>query len=639
MLKVAKKYIVAFSPEKEKEILRLIKHNWDFEVIEARKESKEDIDLDLQEVNYKVSSADFAISFLNSFAEKESFFSKMKTPKIKVDKSNTEDFHDAERVGSLIEETISLEKNLKITEKELKDFKDKIKELEQFGKLGFVPMETEHTSSFIAKINKKQEQAFKDFIFGKRAFQKKINEEQAGALFSVICLKSDKEEIIKFLEDIKGSISDYAFSSTPEKEIKSSLKEIKFFEEEQKEINKRLAEVAKSLKDIKIYHDILSLGKRQLEVKRTVINNGFLGYILFWADEEEKNRFEKAIKSICEDSKIVEVKLQEDERPPVSLENKGLVKPFQAVTDIFGLPSDREIDPTPYLSLFFIIFFGICITDAGYGLLLALFTGLALILFKERFAKNNLVKLLFYGGISTFIAGVLFGSYFGVGPEEIGLPFMKAFKVIDPIKDTVLFMGLAFFLGYLQICFSQVVKMIKAGKIKNRDEFFSGMTWLVFYLFLGVYSLSLTFPFLKTIGIAGLILFGAGLFLVESKGQKIFLKPLVGGIKILQGLISTMSDILSYSRLMALGLGTGVIALIVNQIAFLFGDMIPYVGWLVSAVILAGGHLFNLGINALGGFIHSARLQFVEFFPKFMEGGGRRLDSIDKELRYIKINN
>ena len=181
--------------------------------------------------------------------------------------------------------------------------------------------------------------------------------------------------------------------------------------------------------------------------------------------------------------------------------------------------------------------------------------------------------------------------------------------------------------------------MIKARRFKERDEFLSGLGWLSLFLFLGTYLLSMVFPYLKSIALIGIVISLAGLFLIESKGQKIYLKPLIGGIKILQSMINVVSDILSYSRLMALGLGTGVIALVVNQIAFLLGSMVPYIGWLVTALVLIAGHTFNLGINALGGFIHSARLQFVEFFPKFMEGGGRRLNPVGQELKYIQINN
>lgn len=105
----------------------------------------------------------------------------------------------------------------------------------------------------------------------------------------------------------------------------------------------------------------------------------------------------------------------------------------------------------------------------------------------------------------------------------------------------------------------------------------------------------------------------------------------------LYGLVGYLSDVLSYSRLLALGLATGIIAMVINLIAVLFRDMIPYVGWAVAILILIGGHLFNLVINVLGAFIHSGRLQFVEFFPKFMEGGGARFKPLRRESKYVEI--
>lgn len=257
--------------------------------------------------------------------------------------------------------------------------------------------------------------------------------------------------------------------------------------------------------------------------------------------------------------------------------------------------------------------------------------------FKSTFKDNKLIKLLFYGGISTFIVGALFGSYFGVAPSVLGLPFLGRLKLLDPIKDTVLFMGIAFFLGYLQLVFAQVVRIISGKRNKNKPAILRGIAWGVLFLFGSVLLLSIKVPGLKMVGLAGIIVSGVGVLLAESIGVKIYLKPLAGGVKMLQGLINTVSDILSYSRLMALGLATAVIALVVNQIAGLFSGMIPYIGWVVGGLLLVGGHLFNLGINTLSGFIHSGRLQFVEFFPKFLEGGGRRLKPARSELKYIQV--
>ncbi|KPJ55150.1 hypothetical protein AMJ47_01380 [Parcubacteria bacterium DG_72] len=622
MLKVAKKYILCFQDQQEKEILELIKKDWHLEVQDSSRESKQDIDKELQEVNYKISNIDFAISFLLPFSEKEPFLDKIKNPKIIIKEQNLKDFKKAEFLDKLVEKVVKSEKELSVLEKDSKEKENILKDLERFGDLSFAPKETDYTVSFILRIDKKKEQEFKDFCFKEKIFAKEIN----PGLFAVICLKG---------KNITQEIVEYKFSNPPKEEKSIIKKKLKENKEKENKIKKELELAASHLKDLKIYHDILCLEKRKTEVKRKYIDHNFLNYIIFWSGPEEKELLEKELSG---KARIVQMQLEKDEYPPVFLKNSKWSEAFEAVTNIFGLPGFKEIDPTPYLAFFFILFFGICLTDAGYGVLLALFTGIPLLLFKERFKKSKLLKLLFYGGISTFIVGILFGSYFGVGPEALHIPFMKKLKVIDPIEDTLLFMGIAFFLGYLQICFSQVVKMIRSRKAGENNDFVSGLVWLAFYISGGIYLLSFVFPFLRIIGLSGLIILLAGLFLVESKGQKIILKPLVGAIKVLQGLINTMSDILSYSRLMALGLGTGVIALIVNQIAFLLGGMIPYVGWIVVVLILIAGHLFNLAINTLGGFIHSARLQFVEFFPKFMEGGGRRLDPIGQELKYIQIN-
>jgi len=199
-------------------------------------------------------------------------------------------------------------------------------------------------------------------------------------------------------------------------------------------------------------------------------------------------------------------------------------------------------------------------------------------------------------------------------------------------------MGLSFAIGYLQVAFAQVIKIVTGRNSKNKEMFINGLAWLIFYAALVVFILAkikiIQLLYVPTI----FIIMAAGFLIVaESFGQKIFLKPLVGAIKVLQGIIGTMSDVLSYSRLVALGLSTAVIALIVNQIAFLLGGMVPYVGWILTGLVLIGGHIFNLGINALGSFIHSGRLQFVEFFPKFLEGGGKRFNPIKPELKYSRI--
>ncbi|OGZ27429.1 MAG: hypothetical protein A2365_03060 [Candidatus Nealsonbacteria bacterium RIFOXYB1_FULL_40_15] len=625
MLKVAKKYIIAFPKDKEESVLDLIK---DSEGIEIESNfQKEGTDENIQNIDYLISSASFAVNFLSSFAKKESFIYKLNNPKIQVKKEDVAKFKNPGKLNEMVQKVIELEKELSSQNKELKNHNSDLKEIEMFEGLDFIPRETEFSRSFILKLEEKKVSESKFYI-------KPIN----ALFYKAFLLKEKEQDFLKFIEESRGEIVDYRFPEIPSLQKKKCLEEIRKIKKREDEIKKEIAKIALSYNDFKIYHDVLCLERRQAEAGRKTGKTGILNYMIFWALEKEKKELELKCARISRDIRIADLKLEEQDKPPVAIENNRWIAPFQSVTDIFGLPAENEIDPTPYLAFFFIIYFGICITDAAYGLMLAIFSLIPLLFFKKRFGKNKLLKLLFYGGISTFVMGVLFGSYFGTSPSSLRISFMERLKVIDPIKDTVLFMGVSFALGYIQICFSQIVKIIKGLKFKDADSILGGISWILLYLSFGLYVLSFKFAFLGVI--APIFIFSSLAFLLweESRGQKIFLRPLIGAIKILQGMIGTASDILSYSRLMALGLGTGVIALIVNQIAFLFKDMIPYFGWIVAALILVGGHIFNLGINALGGFIHSARLQFVEFFPKFLEGGGRRLKPLGPDLKYIEIN-
>lgn len=646
MLKVTKKYILAFPKEREKDVLELMEQTEDIEVIENKNsqalKEKEKILRALQELDYLISSFGFAISYLKPFAKKISLAEKIKNPRIIVKKKSIKDEKEKNGLVSLVERTVEIEKELETLKREQKENETKLTGLANFGNLDFAPKDTNHTFFLVVSVPFPQLEGFLSACFKNKFYQRELHRDSSKVFCLVVGLKEGekiegKEKFLEHLKDFKAETVPFGFSNPPSEERKIILQEIKEGKVKINGFKKELSKAAQNLRDLKTYYDLLNIQKVQLEIKKRCLEEGFLSYLLFWATEEKKKELEGGLKKLSAELIIVETAPEKDELPPVILENNKVVQPFQYVTEIFGLPRNDEIDPTPYLAFFFILFFGICLTDAAYGLLIALFTGFSLLFLKGLFSDTKLLKLLFYGGISTMIMGILFGSYFGASPSALRLSFLEKLKLIDPIKDTTLFMGLAFFLGYLQLVFAQAVRIISGRRNKNKGLFLAGIAWMTLYLAGGVLLLGLKWPLLKQIGLWPVLFSVLLVLFVESRGVKIFLRPLAGAIKMLQGLIGTMSDILSYSRLMALGLATAVIALIVNQIALLFGEMIPYVGWLVAGLILIGGHIFNLGINALGAFIHSGRLQFVEFFPKFLEGGGRRLKSIKSKLKYIKV--
>jgi V/A-type H+-transporting ATPase subunit I len=312
-----------------------------------------------------------------------------------------------------------------------------------------------------------------------------------------------------------------------------------------------------------------------------------------------------------------------EEDPPVILENPRIGKPFELITKLYGLPQRNTLDPTIALAPFFFLFVGLAVSEAGYGLLVALMSFLYLRLVKPKGGSRQFLTLMAILGVSTIILGTLVGGWFG-------FPIRKL-MVLDPLQDPVSFLILSLALGFIQVWFGTFLSVV--SRIKNKDylqAIFVQGGWLVLLPSLVLYALlKLTiFGMLALAGAAGIILFAS-----PSRNP---LARFFGGLYSLYDISRYLADILSYSRLLALGLATSVIAMVVNTLCQTALG-IPWVGWLFAALIFAGGHLFNLVISFLGGFVHSMRLQFVEFFSKFFKSGGRPFKPFELESKYVEF--
>lgn len=312
-----------------------------------------------------------------------------------------------------------------------------------------------------------------------------------------------------------------------------------------------------------------------------------------------------------------------DEDPPVILENPKAGKPFEIITKLYGLPHRRSFDPTIALAPFFFLFVGLTVSEAGYGLLVTLFSLLYIKLAKPKGGLLQFLKLLSILGISTIILGTLVGGWFGFP--------LRRLMVLDPLQDPLSFLILSLALGFIQVWFGTLLRMI--SQIKNRDyiqAIFVQGGWLILLpslVLYGVIKQSL-WGIISLVGAAGIVFFAS-----PSRNP---LARFFGGLYRLYDISRYLADILSYTRLLALGLATSVIAMVVNTLCkSALG--IPWLGWLFAAVIFVGGHLFNLGISFLGGFVHSMRLQFVEFFSKFFESGGKPFTPFELESKYVEF--
>ena len=309
------------------------------------------------------------------------------------------------------------------------------------------------------------------------------------------------------------------------------------------------------------------------------------------------------------------------EDAPVGLENKPYIEPFEVITSLYGLPARYSIDPTPFLAPFFFIFFGLCLTDAGYGLIMVIAALIFLWRLKLDRPAKKVLNLVLLCGISTVILGSFVGGFFGVP--------IKQLMLFDPLQNPLIFLIIALTLGFVQIEFGFLIKIVQELKQKNFADAF--LVWLAWMVLLP----SLALVFVKMPWAKYVVFVSAGSIVLFSQRQvKNILARLGAGLYSLYGVAGYFAEVISYSRLLALGLSTSVIAMVVNTLSRQT-LAIPLVGVIVAVLIFVFGHLANLAVNTLSGFVHSARLQYIEFFGKFFVSGGRPFVPFKKDKIYL----
>ncbi|MDD3777103.1 MAG: V-type ATP synthase subunit I [Actinomycetota bacterium] len=388
------------------------------------------------------------------------------------------------------------------------------------------------------------------------------------------------------------------------------------------------------------------------------INFGFstdsVAFYTAWVEEDKHSQVYDLLYPFRA-TRVMEIEPREGETVPTSLKNKSLFRPFEIIVNLYGVPRYFEIDPTPLVSLFFAVFFGLCLTDAGYGIVLAVLS--LIFAFKMKEARKFLM-LMFFGGIFTIIAGALFNGWFGDLPSYLGFgqTTLNWALLGDPVNSNsgaMNFFRLALLVGIIQIIFGLLIKFFDCLRQKDwGGAFFDALPWVLIVVSLVIILLSTQmavgmqlvdeplFPSSISGYLVWLILPSALVIILfsardeKSWGFRLFMGFL--NLTIVNGLTSYLGDSLSYIRLMALGLVTAGIGVAINKIAFQMGN-IPVIGIVVTIIILVFGHFANLAINVLGGFVHTLRLQYVEFFQKFYKGGGRPMEILKNKNNYISI--
>ena len=456
-------------------------------------------------------------------------------------------------------------------------------------------------------------------------------------------------EALRRLDFAKAPLSD----QIPKKEIKEIRKQIDEKERQIKEMYKEISEAARNRDRLQFSGDYFRMRADKYDVisklvqsKRTFVVNAFL-------PAEEAPKLERKLEEFD-----VVVEFEDpafDEDVPVKLQNNAFASPVESIVESYSMPARGETDPSAIMAPFYYICFGLMLSDAAYGLIMVIGTLVLLKRFPhmEESLKKTLI-MFFYCGISTTIWGFLFGSFFGDAVNVIATTFFHRPDIsipplwFEPVNKPMKMLVFSFIVGIIHLFAGLGMAMygdIKAGKIK--DAIFDCVFWymlvggcIVYLLTMPMITEMLGISFILskgsgTVAAAIAALGGIGIILTAGRESKNWFKRILKGLYGFYGITGYLSDILSYSRLLALGLATGVISTVFNKMGSMLGNSIP--GIILFIVVFLVGHAMNIAINALGAYVHTNRLQYVEFFGKFYEGGGRKFSPFGENTKYYRI--
>ncbi len=459
-------------------------------------------------------------------------------------------------------------------------------------------------------------------IFGNKVAFEETGNSQDSKTFLYLLPHNLLNEFLSRIKGLQLRVMPF-FDFAPKFEIQNLRKSLKIIDENIAKIEAELRKKAPDLAEWQKFLFELKWQEQVLTLQTKAPHSNFFAIFEGWVIKNRLAPLIDRLKRISEYLVIEEIPFSPDEAP-VQLANKK-AKPFEMVTKLYGMPKATEVDPTPYLAPFFVVFFGFALSDAGYGLALSIM-GAMLLAFKNKFSKLvDLAKLSIILGLSTMVFGYILGTFWGINLN----------KIIDPQLQPMLILSVCFVLGILQIIWGMTINFVH--KFNQGAKFIDLMQesgfWILILIAIFILILQNIFPF-KLIPAKILLQIVGAILLVNVLSRIIFSSSKILGLfKGLAGLysgVSFLADTLSYSRLFALGLATGVVAYTVNLVAGILKNMInfPIISEIVFLTVLIVGHLFNMAINVLGAFIHSSRLQFVEFFSKFLEGGGRQFNPL-----------
>ena len=578
-----------------------------------------------------------AITFVEKNQKQPSLIQKLKTPREQFALSELQKEVQKWDTDELVEHVESIRNTLRKKDDELKELREKEALLRKWSALDFYPKDIfkhPYTKTKMGTIPQATDNAYLDGL--KESELISVHEvyhtrEEIGVLVTYPrkAQQAAKEELAK----AHFSIVWYAFEEAPSVELEKNLKAQQAVVDAKKKVLDDLQEEKNLLRKLQLSAEVTYNELQKEQAKNELVNGQHVFVLQGWLTTKAVDDVEVQLKEKLGEGEYVflplEIAEEEYEEVPTVLENNAFLQPFENLTEMYGLPKYGELDPTPYTAPFYLVFFGMMAADLGYGALLWLGTFIMLKFFHfDKGMKRNL-KFFHLLSYPVMIWGIIFGSAFGAD-----LPFQP----LSLSNDLITIMILSIIFGVIQIMVGLSLGAYSNLKKKAYvDAYTSHLGWLAIITGIILYvlgSMVLNISWIATIGSSIAIIAAVAIVVVTVLTSENKWGGLASGLYNLYGISGYVADVVSYTRLMALAVSGGSIASAFNMLVGFLPPVARFTAGIFLIVALQG---LNIFLSFLGAYVNGLRLQFVEFFGKFYDGGGHALKPFKTYEKYVDI--